>query len=182
MRASVRVRAEHVVLCGTAGSGKSTVGSLVAKALGRAFVDIDREVEIEAGASVSEVFARDGEAAFRARERAAVRRALEREDACVIALGGGALEHDDTYDDVRQETLVWLHAPVATLAARIGASITRPLLAGDPLARLRELAARREARYRSAHITVNAAPTARNVAHAIVAELERRTGPVEQRA
>jgi shikimate kinase len=175
------VRAEHVVLCGTAGSGKSTVGTLVAKALGRAFVDVDREVEIEAGASVSELFVREGEAAFRVRERAAVRRALERDDACVIALGGGALEHDDTYADVRQETLVWLHAPVATLAARVGASTTRPLLAGDPLARLRELAARREARYRSAHVTVNATPAPRSVAHAVVGELERRLGPLEQR-
>ncbi len=176
------MRAEHIVFCGTAGSGKSTVGTLVAKALGRPFIDTDREVELATGRSVAEVFADEGEAAFRVRERAAVRRALDDERPSVIALGGGALEHDDTYDDVRQETLVWLHAPVATLAARIGASITRPLLAGDPLARLRELAARREARYRSAHITVNAAPTARNVAHAIVAELERRTGPVEQRA
>ena len=136
------MRAEHVVLCGTAGSGKSTVGALVARALRRPFVDIDREVELEAGASVRDVFVRDGEAAFRVRERAAVRRALDRGEACVIALGGGALEHDDTFDDARQETLIWLHAPVATLAARLGNATSRPLLAGDPVARLRDLAAR----------------------------------------
>ncbi len=174
------MRAEHIVLCGTAGSGKSTVGTLVAKALGRAFIDIDREVEIEAGTSVADLFVREGEPAFRVRERAAVRRALDREDPCVIALGGGALEHDDTFADVRQETLVWLHAPVATLAARVGSGTTRPLLTGDPLARLRELAARREARYRAAHVTVNATPAPRIVAGAVVAELARRAGPLEQ--
>jgi shikimate kinase len=176
------VRAEHIVLCGTAGSGKSTVGMLLAKALGRAFIDTDREVESEAGTSVADLFVREGEPAFRARERAAVRRALERDDACVIALGGGALEHDDTFADVRQELLVWLHAPVATLAARVGSGASRPLLAGDPLARLRDLAARREARYRAAHITVNANPAPKLVASTVVAELARRAGPVEQRA
>ncbi len=175
------MRAEHIVFCGTAGSGKSTVGTLVAKALGRGFIDIDREVEAEAGTSVADLFVRDGEPAFRARERAAVRRALERSDACVIALGGGALENDDTFADVRQELLVWLHAPVGTLAARVGSGTTRPLLTGDPLARLRELAARREARYRAAHVTINANPAPRLVANAVLAELERRSGPLEQR-
>ncbi len=175
------MRAEHVIFCGTAGSGKSTVGTLVAKALGRAFIDIDREVELEAGTSIAELFVRDGEPAFRARERAAVRRALDRDDACVIALGGGALENDDTFADARQETLVWLHAPVATLAARVGSGTTRPLLTGDPLARLRELAARREARYRAAHVTVNANPAPRLVAGTVLAELARRAGPVVQR-
>jgi shikimate kinase len=175
------VRAEHIVLCGSAGTGKSTVGNLVAKTLGRPFVDIDREVEVEANTSVADLFAREGEPAFRVRERAAVCRALEREEPCVIALGGGALEHDDTFADARQNTLVWLHAPLATLAARVGSGVSRPLLAGDPLARLRDLAARREARYRAAHITVNANPAPRLVAAAVVAELERRAGPVEQR-
>jgi shikimate kinase len=151
------VRAEHIVLCGTAGSGKSTVGALLAKALGRPFVDVDRAVEIAAGATIPELFAREGEPAFRVRERAAVRAALETHEPAVIALGGGALEHDDTFADVRQETLVWL-------------------LAGDPLARLRELAARRETRYREAHVTVNAVPPPRTVAHAILAELARRGG------
>ncbi len=176
------MRAEHIVLCGTAGTGKSTVGTLVAKALGRAFIDIDREVELAAKTSVADLFAREGEAAFRARERAAALRAFDRDDPCVIALGGGALENDDTFADARQHTLVWLHAPIATLAARIGSGATRPLLAGgDPLARLRELAARREARYRAAHITVNATPSPRSVAASVVAELERRAGPLEQR-
>jgi shikimate kinase len=176
------VRTEHIVLCGTAGTGKSTVGALVAKALGRPFIDVDREVEMDAKTTIAELFARDGEPAFRARERAAVVRALDRDDACVIALGGGALENDDTFADARQHTLVWLSAPVAALAARIGNGSSRPLLTGDPLARLRELANRREARYRAAHVTINATPAPRIVAAAVVAELERRAGPVEQRA
>jgi shikimate kinase len=175
------VRTEHIFLCGTAGTGKSTVGTLVAKALGRPFIDIDREVELEAKTSIAELFVREGEPAFRARERAAVLRVLDRDDACVVALGGGALENDDTFADARQHTLVWLHAPLATLAARVGSGTTRPLLAGDPLARLRELAARREARYRAAHITINANPAPRAVAAVVVAELARRAGPAEAR-
>ncbi len=176
------MRAEHIVLCGTAGSGKSTVGTLVAKALGWPFIDIDRDVEIEAGTSVSELFVREGEPAFRARERAAVRRALDREDPCVIALGGGALENDDSFADARQHTLVWLQAQVGTLAARVGSGTSRPLLTGDPLARLRELAMRREARYRAAHITVNANPAPRVVAAALLGELEARSNVLGQRA
>ncbi len=175
------MRTEHIFLCGTAGTGKSTVGTLVAKALGRPFIDIDREVELEAKTSIAELFVREGEPAFRARERAAVLRVLDRDDACVVALGGGALENDDTFADARQHTLVWLHAPLATLAARVGSGTTRPLLAGDPLARLRELAARREARYRAAHITINANPAPRAVAAVVVAELARRAGPAEAR-
>jgi shikimate kinase len=68
--------ARHILFCGTAGSGKTTVGALVARALGRDFVDIDRAVERAAGLSVQAIFARDGEAAFRERERAAFVRAL----------------------------------------------------------------------------------------------------------
>ncbi len=169
------MRTEHIFLCGTAGTGKSTVGTLVAKALGRPFIDIDREVELEAKTSIAELFVREGEPAFRARERAAVLRVLDRDDACVVALGGGALENDDTFADARQHTLL------ATLAARVGSGTTRPLLAGDPLARLRELAARREARYRAAHITINANPAPRAVAAVVVAELARRAGPAEAR-
>src|SRR5665213_3628032 len=124
----------HVVFCGTAGSGKTTVGALVARALGREFIDIDRTIERAAGVTVQAIFARDGETAFRARERAAVEQVLAETKPAVISLGGGALEDDATFAGVRRHTLVWLRATVPTLAARLSGNGDRPLLAGDPLA------------------------------------------------
>jgi shikimate kinase len=157
--------ARHIVFCGTAGSGKTTVGALVARALGRSFVDVDRAVEREAGMSVQAIFAREGEPAFRARERAAVVRALASVKPAVISLGGGALEHD--------ETLVWLRATVPTLAARLAGNGERPLLAGDPLARLHALAAEREPRYRQAHVIVDAALAPKGVASSVLEALQK---------
>ncbi len=161
----------HVVFCGTAGSGKTTVGALVARALGRSFVDVDRAVEREAGASVQAIFARDGESAFRVRERAAVVRALAATEPLVISLGGGALENDDTFADVRRHTLVWLKATVPALAARLAGNGERPLLAGDPLARLHALAAEREPRYRQAHVIVDASLAPKGVASSVLEAL-----------
>jgi shikimate kinase len=161
----------HIVFCGTAGSGKTTVGALVARALGREFIDIDRTVEREAGCSVATIFARDGEAAFRARERAAVSRALDDPKPAVISLGGGALEDDATFALTKQHTLVWLKATVPTLAARLSGNGERPLLAGDPLARLHALAAEREPRYRQAHVIVDAALAPKGVAASVLEAL-----------
>ena len=161
----------HIVFCGTAGSGKTTVGALVARALGREFVDIDRMVERASGRSVQAIFARDGESAFRVRERAAVVRALAATEPLVISLGGGALENDDTFADVRRHTLVWLKATVPALAARLAGNGERPLLAGDPLARLHALAAEREPRYRQAHVIVDASLAPKGVASSVLEAL-----------
>jgi shikimate kinase len=79
-----------LVLVGPPGAGKSTVGAAVAGRLGVAFRDTDADVEAAAGKAVSDVFVDDGEAAFRALERAAVARALQEHDG-VLSLGGGAV-------------------------------------------------------------------------------------------
>ena len=161
----------HILFCGTAGSGKTTVGALVARALGRDFVDIDRAVERAAGISVQAIFARDGEAAFREHERAAVVRALGAAKPSVISLGGGALENDATFADARNQTLVWLKATVPTLATRLSGNGDRPLLAGDPLAKLHALAAAREPRYRQAHVIVDASLAPKGVAASVLEAL-----------
>src|SRR4029453_6508206 len=83
------------VLVGPPGAGKSTVGELVASALGRPFRDTDRDIEAAAGKPISELFIDDGEAAFRALERAAVAEALASFDG-VLALGGGAVLAEPT--------------------------------------------------------------------------------------
>jgi shikimate kinase len=160
----------HVVLCGLSGAGKSTVGALLAAALGRPFVDIDAVVEREAGVPVRTIFSRDGEPAFRQRERAAAARALAAPPPAVIALGGGALEDDATLAEALAQTLVWLRAPADVLVPRVAGN-ARPLLAGDPLARLVALAAAREVRYGRAHLVVDASQPPKKVAAAIVERL-----------
>src|ERR1039458_10313852 len=82
----------RIVLTGFMGSGKTTVGPLVASRLGWSFVDVDDAIEAEAGTTIAELFARHGEQAFRERERAAIAR-LAAGDGLVLALGGGAIEH-----------------------------------------------------------------------------------------
>ncbi len=171
----------HILFCGTAGSGKTTVGALVARALGRDFVDIDRAIERAAGMSVAAIFAAEGEAAFRVRERAAVVQALAGAKPAVISLGGGALENDDTFADARRHTLVWLKATVPTLATRLSGNGDRPLLTGDPLAKLHALAAEREPRYRQAHLIVDASLAPKGVA-ASVLEALRAGEPAGERA
>jgi shikimate kinase len=151
-------RAGTVWLVGMMGAGKSSVGPALAARLGRRFVDIDAEIERERGLAVSEIFAREGEAAFRALERAAVLRWLGAP--AVVALGGGAIARPDLRAAVLGAgTLVWLRARPETLLARLGDADSRPLLAGlsaaARLARLRELLAEREPAYATAALAVD---------------------------
>ncbi|MBS2021220.1 MAG: chorismate synthase [Deltaproteobacteria bacterium] len=146
-----RVLPSHLFLCGLSGAGKSTVGPLVAQALGLPFADVDAEIERESGKRVAEIFAGEGEAAFRAREAAAVR-TLSRGPRQVIALGGGALGSRAVRLAVRRTGhLVWLAASVADCLTRLsdpGVPV-RPLLTGDAQARLTALAEAREPLYAS---------------------------------
>jgi shikimate kinase len=147
-----------VWLVGMMGAGKSAVGPALARRLARRFVDTDAEIEREQGRTVAEIFAREGEAAFRALERAVVTRWLG--EPAVVALGGGAIARDDVRAAVeRAGTVVWLRARPETLLARLGEAAARPLLAGLPaagrLARLRELLAAREAAYARAALVVD---------------------------
>jgi shikimate kinase len=146
-----------VLLCGLMGSGKSRVGRALASRLGWDFLDTDESVERAAGMKISEIFARDGEAAFRRREREAIL-ALPTQR-CVVALGGGAVVDAENRRALRDKgTLVWLDAAPETLADRIGDSQKRPLLAGldraGRIARLTELRAARQAAYAEADLRV----------------------------
>jgi shikimate kinase len=131
----------HVVLVGLMGAGKSTVGALLAEALGRPFVDTDAVVEAIAHRTVAEIFAEGGEPAFRALERTAVADVCASPDPLVIACGGGAvLDADNRAALTRSGIVVWLRATPEHLAARVGDGADRPLLARgatvDALARL----------------------------------------------
>ena len=149
--------ARHLVLVGMMGAGKSTVGRRCAERLRRPFVDTDDVVATVAGATVAEVFAREGEAVFRELERTAVADACASPAPAVIAVGGGAVLDPDNRRRLRGAGLVvWLCAPVDQLAHRVGDASTRPLLAGDAEAALRRIdALRRPAYEAAAHATVD---------------------------
>ncbi|WP_240137849.1 shikimate kinase [Streptomyces sp. MUM 178J] len=128
------------VLIGLPGSGKTTVGRLLARRLGADFRDTDADVERAAGLSVREILLERGEAAFRVLEREAVQRALA-EHPGVLAVGGGAVLDDTTQRRLAGHRVVHLRVGAATAAARVGGARTRPLLADDPAGELRVLAA-----------------------------------------
>lgn len=154
-------------LVGMMGSGKSTVGGLVAGDLGRGFVDLDRALEEVAGESVAEMVRRD-ERAFRGREAEMLVEVAGRP--LVVATGGGVVLDDGNVATMRSTGLVvWLEAPVGVLADRVGSAEERPLLGDDPTGALHRLLAERGSRYRSAaHVVVDAAPEPVAVAAAVL--------------
>jgi shikimate kinase len=150
------VSPRRIVLTGFMGSGKTTVGPLVAARLGWIFIDADDAIEAEAGISIPEIFARHGEAPFRRREHETIAR-LATGDALVLALGGGAIEHSDTRTLLLTSPgtlLVHLEVELATTLARCrGTEHLRPVLADQA-----NLASRYERRlplYRTAHVTIS---------------------------
>jgi shikimate kinase len=162
------------VIVGVMGAGKSTVGQLVADALGSTFLDVDDDIVATAGKSIPEIFFDDGEAHFRVLERAAVAGALERFEG-VLALGGGAVMADDTREKLRGHTVVYLTVELADAVRRVGLGEGRPLLAVNPRATLRHLMAQRHPLYAEvATVTVHTSGrTAKEVAEAVLAELDR---------
>jgi shikimate kinase len=146
----------RVVLTGFMGSGKTTVGPLVAKELGWGFVDVDDVIVAETGISITEFFARHGEAVFRDHEHATIAR-LAATDAVILALGGGAIEHPATRElllTTPDTLLIHLEVELATTIARCrGTEGTRPVLADE--ANLAKRYERRLPLYRTAHLTIS---------------------------
>ena len=145
----------RIVLTGFMGSGKSTVGPLVAARLGWRFVDADDVIEAEAGMPIAEIFTRHGEPDFRERERATIAR-MTTADNLVLALGGGAIETEGVRTVLSGgdgTLLVHLEVQLATTLARCGGTEgMRPVLADQS-----NLAKRYERRlplYRTAHVSI----------------------------
>lgn len=137
-------------LVGMMGAGKTVVGRALAALRGVPFFDSDAEVERAAGESVSAIFARRGEPAFRRLEREVIEQLAGR--AAVVALGGGAVAQPGVVARIGETgRVVYLQVDVDTLLARIGAGEERPLLAGlrpeARRARLAALLAEREIHY-----------------------------------
>lgn len=134
------------VLVGAPGAGKSTVGHLLARALGVPFRDTDADIEAAAGRPIPDIFIDEGEEVFRAMERAAVAAALETFGG-VLALGGGAILAEETRARLRGHTVVHLSVEFADAAKRVGLGSGRPLLTVNPRATLRFLLDQRRPLY-----------------------------------
>ena len=124
-----------LVLVGPPGSGKTTIGRLVAQARGVAFRDTDTDIETTAGKPVSDIFVEDGEPRFRELEAAAVTAALTEHDG-VLALGGGAITNADIRASLQGHRVVFLDVGLAAAAERVGLAQSRPLLVVNPRADL----------------------------------------------
>ena len=116
-----------IVLIGFMGAGKTTVGHLLAGQLGLPFIDSDMVIEERGGRPVRQIFADDGEEAFRALEHETIA-GLLRGRAAVLALGGGAVEHPATQALLQPAQVVYLHVGYPAAVARVGGDAGRPLL------------------------------------------------------
>jgi shikimate kinase len=154
----IPVHQRTIALVGLMGVGKSTVGRRLAKRLGLPFADGDTEIESAAGMTVSEIFARLGEAEFRSGEARVMKRLLNARR-MVLATGGGAILNAETRAELKARAVtVWMRADLETVASRVQRRDTRPLLRGrDPLEALRAMAEVRNPFYAAADLTVDVA-------------------------
>jgi shikimate kinase len=146
----------NLALVGFMGTGKSSVGRLAAEHLRFAFIDTDELIENEVGRSIQDIFAQQGEAAFRKYERDVVNALSTRHDT-VIATGGGLVVDPSNLASLKSHALVvCLWASPETIWERVSAQTNRPLLqTPDPPARIRELLSQRGPAYRQADVLVH---------------------------
>ncbi|CAL9604902.1 shikimate kinase [Streptomyces pilosus] len=128
----------RIVLVGPMGVGKSTVGRLLAERLGVGYRDTDDDIVAAENRTIADIFVDEGEAAFRAVEKRAVRSALTGHDG-VLALGGGAILDEDTRGLLAAQRVVYLSMDVEEAVRRTGLGAARPLLAVNPRKQWREL-------------------------------------------
>lgn len=143
-----------IAIIGAPGSGKSTVGRLLADALGLPFVDVDAAIEADQELSIADIFVTHGEPHFRQLEETATIAKLA--EGGVVALGGGAIMNADIRRALADHDVVWLECSIATATKRVGMDTARPLLLGNVRGRLIKLLNERTPRYReAATVTVN---------------------------
>jgi shikimate kinase len=146
---------DNIVLVGFMGAGKSVCGRLLARRLGRCFVETDDVIVARDGRPIAEIFATDGEARFRELE-GAVLEDLKLKSGDVIATGGGLPCREGRMDALRQlGTVVWLTGDLRVLHERASRIGQRPMLAGRPFESVDALYREREPYYRGAHLTVD---------------------------
>jgi shikimate kinase len=170
----------HLVLVGLMGAGKTTVGQRCAEILDRPFLDTDELVVAAAGVPFDDIWATEGEAGFRVRERLAVADATASPTPLVISCGGGTVLDADNRRVLRARgVVVWLLASSTELASRLVHDDSRPLLAGgDKTATLERLISLREPAYEAAaHVRVDTdGRTPDDIAAVVVEELQSWSG------
>lgn len=146
-----------VVLVGMMGSGKTAVGTTLARLLEVPFLDSDAEIELAADRTIAEIFDRDGEAFFRRKETMVLSRLLDNER-CILSTGGGAYMSESNQKLVSDKGVaVWLRADLDILWSRVKNKTTRPLLrTADPKKTLKDLSVERNPRYANADLIVDA--------------------------
>jgi len=172
----------HICLIGFSGSGKSTVGPLLAKKLGLRFMDIDTLIAREYGASIPNIFAREGERGFRRLESRMIGQTLSgSKRLAVISLGGGAFVSKENRSLIMsRSTVIWLSCSVREIHRRLRSRNNRPLLTVRPqkgqtarearLDRITALLSKRMPTYRYANLRVG---TTDRTAHQVVLEILR---------
>ena len=165
-----------VFIVGPMGAGKTTIGRLLAKQLGREFVDSDWFIESQTGADIAWIFAKEGEAGFRERETRAINE-LTQKPQIVLATGGGAVMSHDNREFLHQRGIVvYLNAPVEVQMARTAKDKSRPLLQQpNPKQILQSLSQVRDPLYRQvAHIILPTGHTyPRHMVNQLLQQLER---------
>jgi len=153
-------RLRRIALIGLRGAGKSTLGSKLARALAVPFVELDREVEREAGTSLSEIFLLYGQAGYRRYERRCLEKVLEKNERAVIATGGSIVSEPGTYELLLSSCFtVWLKtAPEEHMARVVAQGDTRPMAGNDQaMEDLRRILDSRDMLYRQADVVVDTA-------------------------
>lgn len=172
-----------IVMVGMMGAGKTAVGRAVAQRLGVGFLDSDAEIVAAAHMSIAEIFARDGEPFFRARETEVIGRLLETER-CVLSTGGGAFLSGVNRQVIAEKGVaVWLDADLELLWSRVRHKDTRPLLrTADPYATLKALYEARVPEYAKAEVRVVAdkSYSIDQMARRVIEELEARPDVLEK--
>ena len=141
---------QHLVLVGLMGSGKTTVARIAAERLGRRVIDSDAVIEQATGRTVRQIFADDGEEAFRKLETAALLDALASPEPAIIAAAGGVVLRDENRAALKNANakVVWLCATPEVLVERAASGGHRPLLDDDPAGTLQRMHAQRQELYR----------------------------------
>lgn len=169
-----------LVLVGMPGSGKSTLGPVLAGRMGLLFTDLDRKIELDTGCSVSKFFEHYGEQEFRCQEHAVLLELVGKPG--IIAAGGGTQVYKPARELLQEKTTTaWLRAGIDTLVQRTAHSDHRPLLTGDDRKeQLQKLLEQREAWYKGANITIDTDLPSKNLNRQIL-QLEREISALKSR-
>lgn len=176
----MEVQVRHIVLMGFMGSGKTTVGRLVAECMNLPFLDLDAFIVVQEGRSIADIFAKEGESAFRKKESSALAKILDRSESHVISLGGGTPCFNDNMNLIVECSITfYLRLGVGRLASRLSLDGARPLVANKSQAELLRyisdtLKGRRQY-YDQADHTIKATDASRKIAQRIVQRIQNET-------